>query len=72
MSTPGDITRLTVLPVRPAVEALQIYFFDDRCYIRPYSFNDPFEFKSPLEYGFEWDEMAEVALQRFATILNAD
>ena len=36
----------------------------------PDSFNDPFEFKSPLEYGFEWDEMAEVALQRFATILT--
>ena len=33
-------------------------------------FNDPFEFKSPFEYGFEWDEMTEVALRRFATILT--
>jgi hypothetical protein len=36
----------------------------------PDLFNDPFEFKSPLEYGFEWDEMMEVALQRFGAILT--
>jgi hypothetical protein len=36
----------------------------------PDLFNDPFEFKSPLEYGFEWDEMMEIALQRFGTILT--
>ena len=33
-------------------------------------FNDPFEFKSPFEYGFEWDEMVEAAVRRFATILT--
>jgi hypothetical protein len=36
----------------------------------PELFNDPFEFKSPLEYAFEWDEMMEVALQRFVAILT--
>ena len=36
----------------------------------PDSFNDPFEFKSPFEYGFDWDEMKEIALRRFATILT--
>jgi hypothetical protein len=36
----------------------------------PDSFNDPFEFKSPFAYGFEWDEMSEVALRRFAKILT--
>ena len=30
----------------------------------PDLFNDPFEFKSPFEYGFEWDEVEEAALQR--------
>jgi hypothetical protein len=33
-------------------------------------FNDPFEFKSPFEYGFEWDEMMEAAVRRLATILT--
>ena len=36
----------------------------------PDSFNDPFEFKSPFAYGFEWDEMTEVALREFAKILT--
>jgi hypothetical protein len=36
----------------------------------PDSFNDPFEFKSPFAYGFEWDEMAEVALREVAKILT--
>jgi hypothetical protein len=36
----------------------------------PGSFNDPFEFKSPLEYGFELDEMVEVTFHRFAKILT--
>jgi hypothetical protein len=36
----------------------------------PNSFNDPFEFRSPFGYGFEWDDMEEVALQRFATFLT--
>ncbi len=36
----------------------------------PNSFNDPFEFKSPFAYRFEWDEMAEVALREFAKILT--
>jgi hypothetical protein len=36
----------------------------------PDSFNDPFEFKSPFAYGFEWDEMREVALREFAKILT--
>src|ERR1700693_2031900 len=33
-------------------------------------FNDPFEFKSPFQYGFEWDELIEAAVRRFATILT--
>jgi|SRR5271166_127692 len=36
----------------------------------PDSFNDPFEFKNPFAYGFTWDELTEVALRRFATILT--
>jgi hypothetical protein len=36
----------------------------------PDSFNDPFEFKSPFEYGFDWDEMKEIALRGMATILT--
>jgi hypothetical protein len=34
----------------------------------PDLFNDPFEFKSPFEFGFEWDAVEEAALQRIATI----
>jgi hypothetical protein len=33
-------------------------------------FNDPFEFKSPFQYGFEWDELMEATVRRFATILT--
>jgi len=36
----------------------------------PALFNDPFEFKSPFQYGFEWDELKEIVLQRWATILT--
>src|SRR5258708_24700846 len=36
----------------------------------PASFNDPFEFKNPFAYGFEWDELLEVALQEYAKILT--
>jgi hypothetical protein len=36
----------------------------------PDSFNVPFEFKNPSRYGFEWEEMEEVALQRFVVILT--
>src|SRR5260370_15486274 len=36
----------------------------------PNSFNDPFEFKNPFAYGFEWDELLEVALQEYAKILT--
>lgn len=36
----------------------------------PDSFNDPFEFKNPFAYGFEWDELLEVALQKYAKILT--
>jgi len=36
----------------------------------PDSFNDPFEFKSPFAYGFEWDEMTEVVLRELAKILT--
>lgn len=34
------------------------------------SFNDPFEFKNPFAYGFEWDQLLEVALQEYAKILT--
>jgi hypothetical protein len=36
----------------------------------PDSFNDPFEFKSPFAYGFEWDEMTGVVLRELAKILT--
>jgi hypothetical protein len=36
----------------------------------PDSFNDPFEFKNPFAYGFEWDQLLEVALQEYAKILT--
>jgi|ERR1700730_14215332 len=36
----------------------------------PDSFNDPFEFKNPFAYAFEWDELTEVALREYAKILT--
>jgi hypothetical protein len=36
----------------------------------PDSFNDPFEFKSPFEYGFEWEELKETVIDRLGIILT--
>jgi hypothetical protein len=36
----------------------------------PDLFNDPFEFKSPLEILFEWDDLKEPVLERLSTIVT--
>jgi hypothetical protein len=35
----------------------------------PALFNDPFEFKSPLEFGFEWEELEEPLLEEITRLI---
>jgi hypothetical protein len=36
----------------------------------PQLFNDPFEFKSPLEFGFEWEELEEPLLDEITRLIT--
>jgi Protein of unknown function (DUF2971) len=36
----------------------------------PALFNDPFEFKSPLEFGFEWEELEEPLLEEITRLIT--
>jgi hypothetical protein len=38
----------------------------------PERFNDPFEFKSPLEFGFEWEDLELHLTEEFTRLVTQD